>query len=108
LHQLGRYFWTLVYFIHRRQNTKKKFGSGDGNTPLTCLWMYNILVKCSSVAEIQFLKQKYEVQMKPAHLAYLTALNSLTAMAPYLAPLFLSFRKKLFSLPIFVPSASHG
>ena len=61
--------------FHRRQNIKKKFGGGEGNTPLTCLWMYNLLVKCSSVAAIRFLKQKYEDKMKPAHVAYLNALN---------------------------------
>ena len=61
--------------FHRRQNIKKKFGGGEGNTPLTCLWMYNLLVKCSSVAAIRFLKQKYEDKMKPAHVAYLSALN---------------------------------
>ena len=61
--------------FHRRQNIKKKFGGGEGNTALTCLWMYNLLVKCSSVAAIRFLKQKYEDKMKPAHVAYLSALN---------------------------------
>jgi hypothetical protein len=35
--------------FHRCQNIRKKFGGGEGNTPLTCLWMYNMLVKCSSV-----------------------------------------------------------
>ncbi len=35
--------------FHRHQNIKKKFGGGEGNSPLTCLWMFNILVKCSSV-----------------------------------------------------------
>jgi hypothetical protein len=63
------------YAFHCWQNTKKKFGGWEGNTPLTCLRMYNILVKCSSVAAIRSLKQKYEVQMKPAHLAYLSALK---------------------------------
>ncbi len=32
---------------HRRKNMTKKFGGADCTTPLTCLWMYNILVKCS-------------------------------------------------------------
>ncbi len=34
-----------------------------------------MLVKCSSVAAIHFLKQKYEDQMKPAHVAHLSALK---------------------------------
>ncbi len=57
--------------FHRRQNIKKKFGGGEGNTPVTCLWMYNILVKCNSVGAIQFLQSKYLEKMKPAHVAYL-------------------------------------
>ncbi len=61
--------------FHRRQNIKKKFGGGEGNTPLTCLWMYNMLVKCSSVGTIRFLQSKYIQDMKPAHSAYLNALN---------------------------------
>ncbi len=60
--------------FHRRQNTKKKFGGGEGNTPLTCLWMYNILVKCNSVGTICFLKSKYLGLMKPAYVAYLELL----------------------------------
>ncbi len=34
-----------------------------------------MLVKCSSIAAIRFLKHKYEGQMKPAHLAYLNSLE---------------------------------
>lgn len=60
--------------FHRCQNIKKKFGGGEGNTPFTCLWMYNILVKCSSGIAIHFLCHKYEPQMKPEHLAYLNSL----------------------------------
>jgi hypothetical protein len=32
------------YSINCFQNMKKKFGGGEGNTPLMCLWMYSILV----------------------------------------------------------------
>ncbi len=60
--------------FHCRQNIKKKFGGGEGNTPLTCLWMYNILVKCNSVGSIRFLRSKYLGLMKPAHVAYLEPL----------------------------------
>ncbi len=56
--------------FHCRQNIKKKFGGGEGITPLTCLWMFNILVKCNSVIAVHFLHSKNENQMKPAHLAY--------------------------------------
>ena len=60
---------------HRRQNIKKKFGGGEGNTPLTCLWMYNILVKCNSIGSIRYPKNKYLGLMKPAHAAYLESLQ---------------------------------
>jgi hypothetical protein len=43
--------------------------------PLTCLWMYNILLKCNSPGSIQFLRLKYEHQMTQAHFKYL---NSIT------------------------------
>jgi hypothetical protein len=45
--------------FHRRQNIRKKFGGGEENTPRTCLWMYNLHVKCSSVASLLFLQSKY-------------------------------------------------
>jgi len=61
--------------FHRRQNIKKKFGGGEGNSPLTCLWMFNMLVKCSSVSSIRYLKSLYYPQMRPAHTAYLDALR---------------------------------
>ncbi len=43
--------------------------------PLTCLWMYNILLKCNSPGSIQFPRLKYEHQMTQAHVKYL---NSIT------------------------------
>jgi hypothetical protein len=61
--------------FHCRQNIKKKFGGREGNTPLICLWMYNILVKCNSIGSIRFLKNKYLGLMKPAHAAYLESLQ---------------------------------
>jgi len=61
--------------FHRWQNIKKKFGGGEGNTPLTCLLMVNILVKCNSIGSIRFLKNKYLGLMKPAHAAYLESLQ---------------------------------
>jgi len=61
--------------FHRRQNIKKKFGGGEGNTPLTCLWMYNILMKCNLIESIRYLKNKYLGLMKPAHVAYLESLQ---------------------------------
>jgi hypothetical protein len=43
--------------------------------PLTCLWMYNILLKCNSPGLIQCLRLKYEHQMTQVHVKYL---NSIT------------------------------
>ena len=60
--------------FHRRQNIKKKFGGGDGNTALSCLWMYNLLVKQSTPANINYFHNMYYPQMRPAHTAYLDAL----------------------------------
>jgi hypothetical protein len=61
--------------FHRRQNIIKKFGGGKGHVPLTCLWMYNILVKCNSPRSIQFLRLKYEHQMTQAHIKYLNLIT---------------------------------
>ncbi len=61
--------------FHRHQNIIKKFGGGKGHVPLTCLWMYNILLKCNLPGLIQFLRLKYEHQMTQAHVKYL---NSIT------------------------------
>ena len=60
------------YPFHRHQNIKK-FRGGEENSPLSCLWMYNILMNCSSVSMIRFLKNTYEGQMKPACLVYLNS-----------------------------------
>ena len=38
--------------FHCRQNIIKKFGGGEGYVPLTCLWMYNILLKCNLFGSI--------------------------------------------------------
>ena len=60
--------------FHRRQNIKKKFGGGDGNTALSCLSMYNLLIKQSTPANINYFRNMYYPQMRPAHTAYLDAL----------------------------------
>jgi hypothetical protein len=61
--------------FHRRQNIKKKFGAGmEGGTPLSCLWMYNRLVKCSTVSAIRYIKNESYPSMKPNHTAYLDSL----------------------------------
>jgi hypothetical protein len=54
--------------FHRRQNIVKKFGGGLGQTPLSPLWMYNLLMKCNNKSSIQYLRDKYDEQMHPSHL----------------------------------------
>jgi hypothetical protein len=53
--------------FHHCQNIIKKYGGGKGHVPLSCLWMYQLLVKCNFPGSIQFLRLKYEHQMSPAH-----------------------------------------
>jgi hypothetical protein len=38
--------------FHRRQNIVKKFGGGKGDMSATCSLVYNIFMKCNSVATI--------------------------------------------------------
>jgi hypothetical protein len=38
--------------FHRRQNIIKKYGGGKRHVPLSCLWMYQPLVKCNSPGSI--------------------------------------------------------
>ncbi len=44
--------------------------------PLSCLWMYQLLVKCNLPELIQFLRLKYEHQMNPAHVNYLNSISN--------------------------------
>jgi hypothetical protein len=44
--------------------------------PLSCLWMYQLLVKCNWPGLIQFLRLKYEHQMSPAHVNYLNSISN--------------------------------
>ena len=61
--------------FHRRQNILKTFGGGKGATPLTALWMYNLLTGCHSVAQLQSLKAKHYPEMHPSAVNYLNKLN---------------------------------
>ncbi len=44
--------------------------------PLSCLWMYQLLVKYNSPGSIQFLRLKYEHQMSPVHVNYLNLISN--------------------------------
>ena len=61
--------------FHRRQNIIKTLGGGKGSTPLTALWLYNLLCGCHSVAQLETNKAKYYPQMHPTALHYLTKLE---------------------------------
>ena len=52
-------------------NIIKKCGGGNGKKPLTCLWMFNLLSSCSSVQNIEMLKEKYLYNMYPSDRHYL-------------------------------------
>ncbi len=58
--------------LHPRQNIIKKCGGGKGCTPLTALWMYNLLSSCNSVKQLKNNKSKYYDKMHPTNLHYLT------------------------------------
>jgi hypothetical protein len=62
--------------FHHCQNIIKKYGGGKGHVPLSCLWMYQLLVKCNLPGLIQFLRLKYEHQMSPAHVNYLNSISN--------------------------------
>jgi hypothetical protein len=61
--------------FHCCQNIIKKYEGGEGHVPLTCLWMYNLLLKCNLPGLIQFLRLKYEHQMTPAHVKDLNLIS---------------------------------
>ena len=61
--------------FHRHQNILKTFGGGKGATPLTALWLYNLLTGCHSVAQLEANKAKYYPDMHPSAVNYLKKLN---------------------------------
>ena len=61
--------------FHCRQNIIKTNGGGKGTTPLTALWLYNLLSGCNSVAKLEMNRQKYYPPMHPTNYHYLTKLE---------------------------------
>ncbi len=47
----------FICSFHFRQNIIKTLGGGKGSTPLTALWMYNLLCGCDSVAQLKRTRQ---------------------------------------------------
>ena len=60
--------------FHRKQNIIKKCGGGSGTTPLTALWMFNLLVSCNSVAQLYQYKKQHYKDMHPTDVHYLSKL----------------------------------
>ena len=59
---------------HRRQNIIKTCG-GHGQTPLTALWMYNLLCGSNSLSQLNSTQNKYYPQMHPTDRHYLTKID---------------------------------
>ena len=60
---------------HRRQNIVKACARGNGNTPLTALWMYNLLLGSNSLSQLNATKEKYYLQMHPTDRHYLSKID---------------------------------
>jgi len=60
---------------HRRQNIIKMCGGGSGKIPNSALWMYNKLMKCKNVEQLQYNKDKYFPNMQNKDLNYLNAMD---------------------------------
>jgi hypothetical protein len=52
---------------HRRQNITKMCGGGGGKLPNSALWMYNKLMKCKNVEQLQYNKDKHFPNMRWYH-----------------------------------------
>ncbi len=64
----------FLCLFHRRQNIIKTCGGGKGTTPLTALWMFNLLCSANSVKQIADYKAKYLHNMQPSDSHYLEKL----------------------------------
>ena len=60
---------------HRRQNIIKMCGGGGGKIAHSALWMYNKLMKCKNVEQLQYNKDKHCPHMSNKDLYYLNSLE---------------------------------
>jgi hypothetical protein len=65
---------------HRRQNIIKKCGGGGGRTPYSALWMYNKLIQCRTVEQLELVKEQNFTKM---HTSDHTYLNKLADVSQY-------------------------
>jgi hypothetical protein len=59
---------------HRRQNIIKNCG-GHGQTPLTALWMYNLLCGSNNMSQLESTQKTYYPKMHPTDRHYLTKID---------------------------------
>jgi hypothetical protein len=57
--------------FHRQQNIMKKCGGGNGQRPLSALWVYNLLIGCKSVASLSATRKQYKEKMYSTDRHYL-------------------------------------
>jgi hypothetical protein len=75
---IGHYLKSVGHFhcsYHRRQNITKMCGGGGGKQPNSALWMYNKLIKCRNVHQLQYNKEKHFVNMTNMDINYLNGLD---------------------------------
>ncbi len=60
---------------HRRQNITKMCGGVGGKLPNSALWMYNKLMKCRNVQQLQYSKEIHFVNMTNKDINYLNGLD---------------------------------
>jgi hypothetical protein len=60
---------------HRRQNITKMCGGGGGKQPNSALWMYNKLMKCKNIEQLQYNKDKHFPNMSNKDINYLNSLD---------------------------------
>jgi hypothetical protein len=77
IHKIAMYLKSVenVHCLwHRRQNTIKMCGGGGGKIPYSALWMYNKLVACSGVGQVEFAKGTNLKKMDVKDVRYLNSL----------------------------------
>lgn len=75
---ISHYLQSVGHFhcsYHRRQNIIKMCGGGSGKVPNSALWMYNKLMKCKNVEQLQYNKDKHFINMSNKDLYYLNSIN---------------------------------
>ena len=67
--------WQFHCVFHRRQNIVKERGGGKGTTPLSALWVFNLIFAADTVEAIAALKARYFDSMDRGDVAYLNRLE---------------------------------